>query len=410
MQYGLLGEKLSHSFSPDIHAQLGNYPYQLFEVDPKDLPSFLQSTRFAGLNVTIPYKKSVIPYCQKLTPEAEMLQAVNTIVRNSDGTLTGHNTDCFGFSSMVERAKLSVSGKKALVLGSGGASNTVCAVLKQQNANVIVISRTGENNYSNIQHHSDANLIVNTTPVGMYPNNGQCPINLSLFPNLECVMDLIYNPLKTKLILDAEALSIPAYNGLWMLVAQAKQSAEWFTGTKIDDSLIQEIYQKVLKRSQNIILIGMPGCGKTTIGSILAQKTSRIIIDTDQLITEKAGCPILEIFSAYGENHFRKLETEIIRESGKRNNIILATGGGCVTQRDNLNLLRQNGTVIWIKRDLSLLETKGRPLSENGKLQQMYTEREPLYHSFADLSVINEHSPEETAEQIIKKLKTDVIL
>lgn len=410
MQYGLLGEKLGHSFSPEIHNQLGNYPYQLFEIHPEDLSSFLQSKTFAGMNVTIPYKKTVIPYCHHLTPEAEMLQAVNTIVRNPDGTLTGHNTDYFGFSSMVERAKLSLSGKKALVLGSGGASNTVCAVLRQQNANVIVVSRTGENNYSNLQQHSDAKLIVNTTPVGMYPYNGQSPIDLTVFPHLECVMDLIYNPLKTKLLIDADALGIPAYNGLWMLVAQAKESAEWFTGTQIDISYIPEIYQKLLKKSQNIILIGMPGCGKTTVAKILAEKTGRGIVDTDQLIEEKTGCSIPDIFSSDGENYFRRLETEVICEFGKRNSIIMSTGGGCVTQRENLDLLRQNGTVIWIKRDLSLLETKGRPLSENGKLQQMYTQREPLYHLFADLSVDNNYSPEETAEQIIKKLKLDVII
>lgn len=409
MQYGLLGEKLGHSFSPEIHKQLGNYPYQLFEVCPDNLPDFMHRESFAGLNVTIPYKKAVIPYCQHLTTEAEMLQAVNTIVRNPDGSLTGHNTDYFGFTSMIERAKLSISGKKALVLGSGGASNTVCAVLKQLNANVIIVSRSGENNYDNIQKHFDAKLIVNTTPVGMYPQNGQSPIDLSAFPHLECVMDLIYNPLKTKLLLDAETLGIPAYNGLWMLVAQAKESAEWFTGTKIKNSIIHEVYQKLQKQTQNIILVGMPGCGKTTIGKILADKTGRVIVDTDFLIAEKAGCSIPEIFSTYGEKYFRKVETEVIADSAKKNNIILATGGGCVTRIENLDLLRQNGPVIWIKRDLSLLETKGRPLSESGRLQQMYAQREPLYRTFADLSVHNTNSPEDAAEQIINKLKLDVI-
>lgn len=409
MQCGLLGEKLRHSFSPEIHHQLGDYPYSLYEVSQESLLSFLYNTTFSGLNVTIPYKKAVIPFCKHLTPEAQMLQAVNTIVKNSDGSLTGHNTDYFGFQSMVQRSGISFSRKKVLVLGSGGASNTVCAVLKQLKADVIIISRNGENNYHNLQLHSDARVIVNTTPVGMYPNNGESPIDLSVFQNLECVMDIIYNPLKTKLVLDAESRGIPAYNGLWMLVAQAKESAQWFTGTKIDDSIIERIYQSIKIRSRNIVLIGMPGCGKTTVGKILANVTGKEFIDSDKLIEQKTGCSIPEIFASSGERYFRQIETSALDEAGKKHGIVIATGGGCVTEKQNLNLLRQNGSIIWLKRPLSELETEGRPLSKSGKLQQMYTEREPLYRLFADFSVDNNQSPEGTAKQIIDLLKLDVI-
>ena len=275
MKCGLLGRTLGHSYSPQIHNLLGTYEYTLFEKEPEQLDAFFAEGDFQGLNVTIPYKKAVIPYCDKLTPVAQELGSVNTIVRKPDGTLLGHNTDYYGFHSMVEQTGLSLDGKKVLVLGSGGASATVVAVLRKLKSNPVVISRTGENNYHNLHLHSDASVIVNTTPVGMYPNNYDRPIDLSLFPYLEGVLDIIYNPARTPLLQEAQQRNLVTQNGLWMLVAQAKQSSEYFTGEAIPDEKIAQIHNILAQQMENIILIGMPGSGKSTIGQALAQRLNR---------------------------------------------------------------------------------------------------------------------------------------
>ena len=401
MNCGLLGRHLQHSYSPQIHSKLGNYSYGFFEIEPEELRSFLSSNVYDGLNVTIPYKKAVIPYCSKLSPQAEALGSVNTIVRRSDGSLYGHNTDYFGFASVLAVSDISVSGKKVLILGSGGASLTCQAVLQSEGADIIVISRHGENNYSNLHLHKDVSLIVNATPVGMYPNNGSSPVDLSLFPSLEGVIDLIYNPARTNLLLQAEALGLKAINGLWMLVAQAKESAEWFTGNKIDDALIPRIYNHLKTQMENIVLIGMPGCGKTTIGTILAEKCGREYVDTDAVITQKTGKTIPQIFAEVGEVGFRKLETEVLSEVSKCSGLVISTGGGCVTNPENYPLLHQNSKIFWLKRDISLLPTDGRPLSAVGKLEEMYRVREPLYMAFADEIIDNVSTPEETANIIL---------
>ena len=281
MECGLLGRKLGHSYSPQIHACLGDYSYTLFEKEPEEIADFLKNGDFTGLNVTIPYKKTVIPYLDELSPAAKKLGAVNTVVRREDGTLFGHNTDYFGFASLLKRSGLDVAGKKVLVLGSGGASNTLTAVLTGLGAEAVVISRSGENNYENLQRHEDAAVIVNATPVGMYPNTGVSPVDLKRFPKLEGGLDVIYNPARTQLLLDAEALHIPCANGLWMLVAQAKESAEYFTGTSIDDAAIAEIHANLAAQMANIVLIGMPGCGKSTIGALLADKLGRKLVSAD---------------------------------------------------------------------------------------------------------------------------------
>lgn len=408
MQCGLLGRKLGHSYSPQIHACLSDYDYTLFELEPDSLADFLKNGQFNGLNVTIPYKKEVIPYCDELSPAARKLGAVNTLVRK-DGRLIGHNTDYFGFLTMVKASGLNVSGKKVLVLGSGGASTTVVAVLESLNANAIVISRNGENNYTNLNLHSDASIIVNTTPVGMYPNNGDSPIKLDLFPQLEGVLDLIYNPARTKLLLDAEARKIVAMNGLLMLVAQAKESAEWFTGNKIADSIITQIYNKLRFQMTNIILVGMPGCGKTTIGKILAQKLNRPFIDADAEIVRASGKTVPEIFAESGETGFRKIETQVLTELGKESGKIIATGGGCVTVPENYPLLHQNGNIIWIQRELFLLATEERPLSEKSRLASMYEVRESLYRDFSDYIIKNDCSPETAAERILSVYTEDTM-
>ena len=404
MKCGLLGRKLGHSYSPQIHAQLADYSYELFEKEPEELEDFLKYGDFSGINVTVPYKKDVIPYLDELTPRAKKLGAVNTIVRR-EGKLIGHNTDYFGFLTMVRSSGLDVAGKKALVLGSGGASNTAVAVLEELGANVQVISRGGENSYENLQLHSDAALIVNTTPVGMYPNTGKSPVNLDLFPDLEGVLDVVYNPARTQILLDAEKRGLVAMNGLLMLVAQAKEAAEWFANTQFPDDKIPEIHTSLRRQMENIILIGMPGCGKSTIGKKLAEALGKEFVDADEALEAHFDRKITNIIPQDGESAFRTMETEILGMLGKKSGLVLATGGGCVTQERNYPLLHQNGTIFWLKRDLEKLPTHGRPLSQKNKLSELYRVRKPLYQAFADVTIDNDGQTSETIHQILEALK-----
>lgn len=404
MRCGLLGRKLGHSYSPQIHGRFADYSYVLFEKEPEELESFLHSGEFTGINVTVPYKKAVIPFLDALSPIAARLGAVNTIVHRN-GKLVGHNTDYFGFQTMVLRSGLDVAGKKCLVLGSGGASNTAVAVLKEMDAKVVVISRSGENHYGNLHLHTDARVIVNTTPVGMYPNTGEAPLDISFFPELEGVLDVVYNPARTKILLDAERRGLITMNGLLMLVAQAKEAAEWFSGKEISDNLITSVYQQLRLQMENIILIGMPGCGKSTIGKLLAEKTGKEIVDADEKITQLAGKTIPEIFAEDGEDTFRSWETKALDELGKRSGLIIATGGGCVTKERNYPLLHQNGTIFWLKRDLDQLPTDGRPLSQQNKLDAMFEQRKEMYEAFSDHIVDNNGTCDQTAAQILDILE-----
>ena len=403
MKCGLLGRTLGHSYSPQIHRYLSAYEYGLIEKEPRELAEFLQKGDFTGLNVTIPYKKDVIGFCAELSPRAKAVGAVNTIVRRPDGSLLGHNTDYYGFETMLLHTRLSVKDKKVLVLGSGGASNTAVQVLKAYGANVIVISRSGENNYKNLHLHSDASVIVNATPVGMYPHPGVSPVELSLFPKLEGVLDLVYNPARTRLLLDAEDRGLVAENGLRMLVAQAKESAEWFTGKPIRDDVVEEIHSLLSRQMENIILIGMPGCGKSTVGKLLSELTGKPFIDADISIEQLAGKPIPEIFAQDGEDLFRELETQVLNQLGMGSGNIIATGGGCVTRQENYPLLHQNGKIFWLQRSISTLPTDGRPLSQTGKLNEMYQIRQPMYRAFADYTIDNNGSPLSAAQQICKE-------
>ena len=405
MKCGLLGRKLGHSYSPQIHSMLGIYSYSLFEKEPDELEEFLKYGDFTGINVTIPYKKDVIPFLDELSPAAQKMGAVNTIVRRKDGTLYGHNTDCFGFASMVKKSGLDVAGKKVLVLGSGGASNTVVAVLTELGADAVVISRTGKNNYENLARHADAAVIVNATPVGMYPDTLRSPIDLDLFPLLEGVLDLIYNPARTKLLLDAENRNLVTENGLWMLVAQAKEAAEVFSDASISDDRIGTIYHALSRQMLNLVLVGMPGCGKSTIGRLLADACGRPFVDADAEIVRLAGKPIPDIFAEDGEEVFRQWETAALEQLGKRSGLVIATGGGCVTKPRNYPLLHQNGILIWLKRDLEQLPTDGRPLSQKDRLQQMYVLRAPLYQAFSDIVVDNNGAPELTLTSILESLE-----
>lgn len=386
--YGLLGETLGHSFSPQIHACLGDYEYNLFEVAPENLGDFLRSGTFEGLNVTIPYKKAVMPYLAEISENAKAIGSVNTITVLPDGTLRGDNTDYDGFLYLVRRSGVAVSGKKALVLGTGGASLPVKKVLSDLGAREIVsISRTGENNYQNLDKHFDADLIVNTTPVGMYPNNLQAPLSLDGFSHLSGALDIVYNPQKTKLILDAEKRGIPAFSGLTMLVAQAKRAAELFLQTKIDDRKNDEIYETLSRQMKNIVLVGMPGCGKSTVGKALAKRLSRPFFDADEEIVKRAGKPIPEIFKTAGEAGFRKIETEVLFDLCRQSGAVIATGGGAVTVPKNHDILRQNSLVVFLNRDISVLPTNGRPLSQQNDLGEMFRKRLPLYRAVCDFEI-----------------------
>lgn len=406
LKCGLLGEKLGHSYSPQIHSMLADYEYKLFEKSPEELEAFLKSGEFDGLNVTIPYKKAVIPYCAELSPTAAQIGSVNTIVRRSDGSLYGDNTDAFGFENLIVHNGIEVKGKKALVLGTGGASVTAQAVLKNLGASeVVVISRRGEDNYENIAKHADAEIIANTTPVGMYPNNGKAAVDLEMFPKLSGVLDVVYNPARTALLLQAERLGIPCAGGLYMLVSQAKRSCELFTGKSIPDSEIDRIERVLSHQMQNIVIIGMPGSGKTTVSTMLAEKLGRKIFDTDTIVAEKVGVTIPEIFAAQGEAGFRRLETEATAEVGKLSGNIISTGGGVVTVAENYELLHQNGVIVWIERDTNKLARDGRPISLSSDLNELYAARLPLYDRFADIKADNNGDINDTVNAIMEMIK-----
>ncbi|MBR6915614.1 MAG: shikimate kinase [Clostridia bacterium] len=403
-RFGLLGRSLSHSHSPRIHALLGGYDYSLFEKEPEEAEEFILSGDWDGLNVTIPYKKTAYRLADEVSATAEKCGSVNTLVRSGD-KIYGENTDYFGFLTTVTRSGIEVAGKKCLVLGDGGAAGAVRAVLSDLGAgNIVTVSRRGENNYDNITRHSDAGIIVNATPVGMYPENGASPVDLSLFPRLSGVFDLIFNPLKTKLLLDAERLSVPHAGGLLMLVAQAKKSSDLFLGAEKDDSVADEVYGALKREVGNVVLVGMPGCGKTTVGRILALKLGKKLVDTDELIEKGTGETIPEIFEKYGEKKFRDLETEAAKASGKLTSTVVTTGGGIVKRPDNFDPLRQNGTVVYLTRRIEDLAREGRPLSENADLEMMLAERAPLYEMISDMTVSNDGDPEKTADLIIEKL------
>ena len=406
LKCGLLGQKLGHSYSPAIHGMLADYDYQLFEREPEQLEDFLKNGPWDGINVTIPYKKAVLPYCAELSDTARRIGSVNTMIRRPDGSLYGDNTDAYGFESLVKKSGIDVRGKKALVLGSGGASVTVVAVLKQLGAeSVTVISRGGEDNYDNLEKHADARIIANTTPVGMYPNNGQAAVDLAQFPQCEGVLDVVYNPARTALLLQAEKLGIPCAGGLYMLVAQAKRSSELFTGSSIPDSEIGRIEKVLSGRMKNIVLVGMPSSGKSTLAAALGEKLGRPVYEADALIEQEAGMDIPAIFAQGGEESFRKLETEILSRLGKLSGAVISTGGGCVTREENYDLLHQNGTILWLKRGTEKLDKTGRPLSLKNDLNEMYQKREPMYRRFADAAVDNNGSVEAALAQILEVLQ-----
>ena len=412
---GLLGEHLSHSFSPQIHRALvdNRYAYEIFERDPVEVEGFIKGGDWDALNVTIPYKQVVMPYLDVISDEATRIGAVNTITRLPDGRLKGDNTDYFGFARTVTACGCDPRGKKALVLGNGGAAATAVAVLTDMGADVILLARNGKavggilpEGYDTVyDRHADAAVVVNCTPVGMYPRLvGQSPIELARLPRVEAVFDMVYNPARTALIQEAMSLGIPACNGLLMLVAQAKRASELFLGEELSDGLIDPIVESISRETQNIILVGMPGCGKTTVGRALAEALNRPFVDTDAMIVESAGRAVPDIFATDGEEVFRALETEAVKAAGMMSGVVIATGGGVVTRERNYAPLSQNGRIVFLHRNVAELPIDGRPISQATPKAELYAKRLPLYKAFADVEVENNGKLTDTVEAILKVL------
>ena len=407
--YGCIGEHLPHSFSREIHGEIGSYAYELKELTPEELPGFMTSRGFMGINVTIPYKQAVIPFLDEIDETARAIGAVNTVV-NRDGKLYGYNTDLYGLTRLIRRIGLDLSGKKVLVLGTGGTSRTASYAAEKLGARVVYrvsrTSREGSLSYEDVlRDHTDAQIILNTTPCGMFPRPAEQPLSLESFTRLEGVADAIYNPLRSRLVLDARSRGIPAEGGLYMLVAQAVRASELFLNMSYPDDLTDQIYDRILRRKENLVLIGMPGSGKSAVGKILTETTGKPLADTDQLIVEKAGKSVPEIFREDGEPAFRDLESEIIRELSLQGGQVISTGGGAVLRPENVTLLRQNGRLFWLDRAPdSLVPTDDRPLADTAaKMKQLYQEREPVYRASADMIIPVFGTPEDTASLILQQ-------
>ena len=410
MKYGLIGEHLGHSYSREIHAQVADYDYELCEVAPEELDSFLRKAEFKAINVTIPYKQSVIPYLSYISPQAESIGAVNTVV-NRDGKLWGYNTDFAGMEALITRMGLSLRGKKVLILGTGGTSKTARAVCESAGAREILkVSRRASGEAVSYEQavsgHGDAEILINTTPVGMYPHCGEAPIDLAHFPRLEGVVDAVYNPLRTRLVQAGQERGVPAEGGLYMLAGQGVCASAIFLGKEFDPALTEGVYRAILGRKQNIVLIGMPSCGKTTVGRLLAERCGRRLIDTDEKIVERLGEPIADFMARNGEAAFRDVEQEVVAGVADESGCVIATGGGAVLRQENLRLLRQNGLLVFLDRPLEkLMPTEDRPLSASREaLERRYRERYGLYVAAADLVVDAAGAIEDEVETIRKEM------
>ena len=404
MEFALLGEKLGHSFSPQIHRALAGCDYQLLPTPPEAVADLFRRRDFRGLNVTIPYKQTVMPLCDEIDPRAAAIGAVNTVV-NRDGRLTGYNTDIDGLIYLARRTGVDMAGKKVVILGSGGTGRTARAAAGELGAaEIVTVSRGGEDNYETLSRHADAQVLLNTTPVGMYPNCGVSPVSLDAFPHLEGVLDVVYNPLRTALLLEARERGLPCSCGLPMLVAQAWRAEELFTGSAIPAETVEAVLAGLTAQLENVVLIGMPGCGKSTLGRALARRQGKAFLDLDRLIEERAGKSIPAIFAQEGEEAFRTLESWAVREAGARTGCVISTGGGVVTRAENCAPLRQNGVIIHLTRPLDRLPTAGRPVSQSTDLQTLWERRRGLYAAFADRTVDNGGPLEETLDTIEKEL------
>lgn len=413
-RYGCIGKRLTHSFSREIHARLADYPYDLIELAEEEIPSFLAERDFAAVNVTIPYKQTVIPYLDHVSPIARRIGAVNTVV-NREGRLYGYNTDYHGMTALIRRVGLQLQGKKVLVLGTGGTGKTACVVAADLGAaEVLTVSRSksgGDTDYNEaVTLHTDARIIINTTPAGMYPDCGSRPIDLTPFDRLEGVVDAVYNPLRTELVLDALDKGVPAEGGLYMLVMQAVAAAEKFLDTEIPSETADRVFRSVLASKENVVLTGMPGSGKSTVGRLLSIEGYEFV-DTDAEIEKRCGCSIRELISQRGETFFRDLESEVIREVSAHSGRIISTGGGAVLRPENVRCLKRNGCLFFLDASLSRLGvTADRPLSNTReKLERLYNDRLPIYNATADLRVPDMETPEAEAAYIIAK-RTERIL
>ncbi|MBO7302968.1 MAG: hypothetical protein J6U68_02150 [Clostridia bacterium] len=405
MKCGLLGEHLLHSFSPLIHKMLGDYDYNIYDIPEGKLEDFVKNGTLDAFNVTIPYKKAVMPMLDEISDEACAIGAVNVVVRKN-GKLCGYNTDYFGFAYMVDSAKVDVRGKKAVLFGNGGAAATIRKVLADKKVGELVIIDKDDNTPENIALHSDASVIINATPVGTFPNNGKAVTDLSLFPNCEAVLDIVYNPARTALILDAKKRGITAVGGLSMLVAQAARGFEIFTGDYYEDGIIEKLIDRISRDTQNIILVGMPSSGKSTIGALLANSLERPLLDADEEFESMHSISPANAIKTLGEPKFRDMEEITVASLGKLSGKIIATGGGAITRENNYPSLHQNGVIVYIKRDINKLSTEGRPLSQANPLAELYEKRKAFYERFADITVENNGTPEETAKNIENALKS----
>lgn len=407
MEYGLLGKVLGHSFSPEIHALIGDYDYRLTELKEDEVEGFLKERGFKAVNVTIPYKQTVIPFLDEISESAKAIGAVNTVV-NRGGKLFGYNTDFDGLKALIESMIPNLKGMKVLILGSGGTSRTAQAVAKAMGAeNIVVASRSGKGNtvtYDEAKSfHKDAKLLINTTPCGMYPDIHSVAIDLDVFENLKAVADVVYNPLRTELVMKAREKGIPAKGGLYMLTMQGIKAAEHFFSKEIEKNKAEEIFNTVMKRRENIVLTGMPSSGKSTIGKMLAENLGRPFYDVDEMIVKRAGCEISEIFEAHGEAYFRDLESAVIAEEvSPLTGAVIATGGGAIIRNENVKNLKKNGRVVFLDRDLELLTpTADRPTaSDIEAMRKRYEQRYDIYVSTADIKVNGSLSAERVAETV----------
>lgn len=401
--YGILGEKLPHTLSPFLHREIWNCQYRKLEMNREKAVQLLLSKQFDGINVTIPYKKLAYEVCDELSDTAKRVGCVNTVVSH-DGKLYGYNTDYSGFYALSRSIGVDFYKKKVVILGTGATSLTVKTVCEDNGAREIVrISRTGENNYSNIAIHRDADVLVNTTPVGMYPENENSIVDITTFNKLSAVIDVVYNPMKTRLILQAETLKIPCTGGLEMLVSQAISSAEIFSGKSVNEQKGENVRKKLIQKTSNIVLVGMPGCGKTTLGKMIAKITARPFFDTDKEIIFREGMSIEEIFKTKGEKYFRDAESAVISEIGKKTGVIIACGGGSILREENRLNLKQNGKVYFINRKLDRLSTKGRPLSSgDGALEKLYSQRAKIYRTMSDCEIFSNQETDACAIEVIR--------
>lgn len=410
MEYGCIGKKLGHSFSKDIHALLADYKYELAEIPEDSLSDFMKKADFKAINVTIPYKEKVIPFLSYISPEAEAIGAVNTIVNNG-GRLSGYNTDFAGMRSLILKTGIDPEGKTALILGTGGTSRTAAAVLKSLGAKEIKrVSRSGKDGaltYDEAyENYSGAEIIVNTTPAGMFPDTEGVSVDIERFPHLTGVIDAVYNPLRTNLILSAKKRGIKASGGLYMLVAQAFYAYRYFTGDEGDGRVINKIYKKILSEKENIVLTGMPGSGKTTLGKIIAKKTGKAFYDTDDEIKNMFSSSPDEIIASEGEAAFREKETAAVKKLSGLTGAVIATGGGAVLKEENITALKRNGKVVFIDRPIEFIKpTADRPLScDMVKLSARYSERYPIYLGTADIKIVPGIDRKRNAEKIIRSV------